>query len=32
VRKRGEVPVGMADGRVRWIGEAGYRGPVRAGR
>ena len=26
VRKRGEVPVGMADGRVRWIGEEGYRG------
>lgn len=29
MRKRDEVPAGMADGRVRWIGEAGYHGPLR---
>ena len=32
IRKRGEPIRGMADGRVRWIGEAGYRPPTqRAG-
>lgn len=29
VRKRGEDIPGMAAGRVRWIGEAGYRPPAR---
>ncbi len=27
--KRGDPVPGMADGRVRWIGEAGYRGPLK---
>jgi epoxyqueuosine reductase QueG len=29
IRKRGELIRGMADGRVRWIGEDGYRPPAR---
>ncbi|MGH7304961.1 MAG: hypothetical protein ACRELZ_16895, partial [Candidatus Rokuibacteriota bacterium] len=29
IRKRGEPIRGMADGRVRWIGEDGYRPPAR---
>jgi epoxyqueuosine reductase QueG len=29
IRKAGEPIPGMADGRVRWIGEAGYRPPAR---
>ena len=29
IRKRGEPIPGMADGRVRWIGEAGYRAPAK---
>jgi len=29
IRKRGEPIRGMADGRVRWIGEDGYRPPSR---
>ena len=29
IRKRGEPIRGMADGRVRWIGEAGYRPSAR---
>jgi epoxyqueuosine reductase QueG len=29
IRKRGDVVPGMVDGRVRWIGEAGYRAPAK---
>jgi hypothetical protein len=29
IRKRNEPVRGMADGRVRWIGEDGYRPPTR---
>ena len=29
IRRRGEPIRGMADGRVRWIGEDGYRPPAR---
>ena len=29
IRKRGEPVRGMIDGRVRWIGEDGYRPPAR---
>src|SRR5262249_61638308 len=32
IRRRGEPIRGMADGRVRWIGEDGYRPPARRGR
>lgn len=31
IRKRGEPVRGLADGRVRWIGEDGYRPPARRG-
>jgi len=29
IKKRGEPIRGMADGRIRWIGEDGYRPPAR---
>jgi len=31
IRKKGEPIPGMAEGRIRWIGEAGYVPPARAG-
>ena len=31
IRKKGEPIPGMADGRIRWIGEAGYVPPAKAG-
>ena len=29
IKKRGEPVPGMADGRIRWIGENGYRPPAK---
>ena len=29
IRRRGEAVAGMAEGRIRWIGEDGYRAPAR---